>query len=202
MSAFICINTRLLKLVPSLTAAVALSATLMCTQFAQAELVISNAKDASGKATMMVRDDNQKELPPAQLGITPARIDETISLTQNKNLSKLNQSLILYNYGNKPKAINLSLVDMDESGAAIAPSETTLKPWTLINPTKFTIPAGGYQTVRMSMRLPMGFDTGQRKSMLMIEQQIDRSITYDSDGKGVTVELGSRYGLPIYINVQ
>ena len=202
MTALIYINAQLVKLLPTVTATVALSVTLICAQSAQAELVISNSIDADGKATMMVSNDSQKELPPAQLGITPARIDEVISLSQNKNLSKLNQSLTLYNYGNKPKAINLSLIDMDESGAVIEPSETTLKPWTLINPTQFNIPAGGYQTVRMSIRLPMGFELGQRKAMLMIEQQIDRSITYDTDGKGVTVELGSRYGMPIYIDVQ
>ena len=202
MTALIYINAQLVKLLPTVTATVALSVTLICAQSAQAELVISNSIDADGKATMMVSNDSQKELPPAQLGITPARIDEVISLSQNKNLSKLNQSLTLYNYGNKPKAIKLSLIDMDESGAAIEPSERTLKPWTLINPTQFDIPAGGYQTVRMSIRLPMGFELGQRKAMLMIEQQIDRSITYDTDGKGVTVELGSRYGMPIYLDVQ
>jgi len=91
---------------------------------------------------------------------------------------------------------------MDESGKPIDPSESTLKPWTLINPTQFTIPAGGYQTVRMSIRLPMGFANGKRLAMLSIEQQIDKSLTYDADGKGVTLEIGSRYGLPIAINVQ
>ncbi|MGP5104669.1 hypothetical protein ACTXMF_08150 [Psychrobacter celer] len=175
---------------------------LMTTQSAQAELVIQNSKDASGRAKMVVNDNRQKELPPAQLGISPSRIDEMVSLTQNKNLSKLNQSLTLYNYGSKPKVIKLNVIDVDESGKPIAPNESTLKPWTLINPTEFTIAPNGYQTVRMSIRLPVGFEQGVHSAMLIIEQQIDKSLTYDSDGKGVTLELGSRYGLPIHLDVQ
>lgn len=169
---------------------------------AHAELIIHTSKDASGQTNMVVNQDKQKDLPPAQLGITPARIDETISLKQNKNISRLNQSLTLYNYGNKPKKIRLNLVDMDASGKPVEPNETTLKPWTLINPTEFTIAPGGYQTVRMAIRLPIQFPAGKHGAMLSIEQQVDKSLTYDADGKGVTLEIGSRYGLPVFINVE
>ena len=195
-------NQKLTTLLPSLVVTAAVLTALIFSQSAQAELVIHNSVDDKGQVKMVVTDDRQKELPPAQLGISPSRIIETVSLTQNKNLSNFNQSLTLYNYGSKPKSIKLSLIDMDESGKPIDPSESTLKPWTLINPTQFTIPAGGYQTVRMSIRLPMGFANGKRLAMLSIEQQIDKSLTYDADGKGVTLEIGSRYGLPIAINVQ
>lgn len=170
--------------------------------YAQAELITSNSVDEQGQAQMVVRNDRQKSLPPAQLGIQPARIDETVSLTKGHSLAKLNQSLTLYNYGSKPKKISLSLVDMDTLGKAIEPSESTLKPWTLINPTQFIIPAGGYQTVRMSIRLPMDFAKGKRNAMLSIKQQIDKPLTYSADGKGVTLELGSNYGLPVFIEVQ
>lgn len=172
------------------------------TQSVQAELIIRNSVDETGQASMIVSNDRQKELPPAQLGISPAQIKETVSLTQSKNLAKLNQSLTLYNYGSKPKKISLSLIDVDESGTPIAPSESTLKPWTLINPTQFTIAPGGYQTVRMSMRLPREFGQGMHSAMLSIEQQVDKPLTYSVDGKGVTLELGSRYALPVYINIQ
>ena len=195
-------NQKLTTLLPSLVVTAAALTALIFSQSAQAELVIHNSVDGKDQVKMVVTDDRQKELPPAQLGISPSRINETVSLTQNKNMGKLNQSLSLYNYGSRPKSIKLSLIDMDESGKPIDPSESTLKPWTLINPTQFTIPAGGYQTVRMSIRLPMGFANGKRLAMLSIEQQIDKSLTYDADGKGVTLEIGSRYGLPIAINVQ
>lgn len=175
---------------------------LIGTQSAHAELIINNSVDEQGKANMVVHDDRQKGLPPAQLGIQPARIDETVSLTQGNHLAKLNQSLTLYNYGSKPKKIRLNLVDIDASGKPAEPNESTLKPWTLINPTVFTIPAGGYQTVRMSIRPPMKFAKGKRVALLSIDQQIDQPFTYDADGKGVTLELGSRYALPVYIDIQ
>lgn len=169
---------------------------------AHAELIIHTSKDANGQTSMVVNQDRQKDLPPAQLGITPSFIQESVSLKQNKNTSRLNQSLTLYNYGAKPKKIRLNLVDMDALGKPVEPSETTLKPWTLINPTEFTIAPGGYQTVRMAMRLPLEFPAGKHAAMLSIEQQVDRSLTYDEDGKGVTLEIGSRYGLPVVINVE
>ena len=169
---------------------------------AQEELIIHTSKDKNGQISMVVNQDKQKDLPPPQLGITPSNITETVSLTGNKNTARLNQSLTLYNYGTKPKKIRLNLVDMDLNGKPIEPSETTLKPWTLINPTEFTITPGGYQTVRMAIRLPLNFPAGKHVAMLSIEQQIDKSLTYDADGKGVTVEIGSRYGLPVVINIQ
>lgn len=195
-------NQKLTTLLPRLAVTAAVLTALISLQSAQAELVVHNSVDDKGQVKMVVTEDRQKELPPAQLGISPSRIDETVSLTRNKNLNKLNQSLTLYNYGTKPKAIKLSLIDMDEAGKPIGPSESTLKPWTLINPTQFTITPGGYQTVRMSIRLPMGFVEGKRLAMLSIEQQVDNAITYDTDGSGVTLEVGSRYGLPIRIDVQ
>jgi len=184
-----------------ISSAVFLASSLIA-QSAHAELIIHTSKDANGQTSMVVNQDRQKDLPPAQLGITPSFIQESVSLKQNKNTSRLNQSLTLYNYGAKPKKIRLNLVDMDNSGKPVEPSETTLKPWTLINPTEFTIAPGGYQTVRMAMRLPLEFPAGKHAAMLSIEQQVDKSLTYDADGKGVTLEIGSRYGLPVVINVE
>lgn len=169
---------------------------------AHAELITHSSKDDLGRTKMVVYDAHQKELPPAQLGITPSRINETVSLSNNKNKQGLNQSLTLYNYGNKPKIISLDIIDLDTSGTPISPSERTLKTWTLINPTLFTIPAGGYQTVRMAIRLPINFEKGQYKAMLSIEQQVENAISYDADGQGVTLEIGSRYGMPINIEIQ
>lgn len=189
-------------IVPNPVIAFILSMTLIVPTAAHAELIIHTSRDDSGQTNMVVSDDRQKQLPPAQLGISPSQINETVSLVENKNVARLNQSLTLYNYGGRPKRINLNLVDIDGSGKPITPNEQTLKPWTLINPVQFTIPAGGYQTVRMSIRLPREFAPGKHRAMLTIEQQVDKSITYDADGKGVTVELGSRYGLPVRINVQ
>ncbi|MGP4119984.1 hypothetical protein ACT3N8_09245 [Psychrobacter aquimaris] len=194
-------SQRLSKLAPGLSVA-ALTTIFMFSYPAQAELIINNSIDDGGQVQMVISEASQDGLPPAQLGIQPSVVDEMVSLTQRKNLAKLNQSFTLYNYGTKPKVIKLSLIDVDEAGKPIEPSESTLKPWTLINPTQFTIAPGGYQTVRMSIRLPTGFVEGKRHSILSIEQQIDHAVTYNTDGRGATLEIGSRYGLPITIDVQ
>lgn len=92
------------------------------------------------------------------------------------------------------------MIDLDSSGHPITSSEATLKNWTLINPTTFSIAGSGYQTVRLSIRPPKDFVKQEYKAMLLIEQQIDNPLKYDA--KGVTVELGSRYGLPIHVMVK
>lgn len=180
----------------------ALTTIVMFSYPAQAELIINNSVGNGGQVQMVISEASQDGLPPAQLGIKPSVVDEIVSLTQRKNLAKLNQSFTLYNYGIKPKVIKLSLIDVDAAGKPIEPSESTLKPWTLINPTEFTIAPGRYQTVRMSIRLPKGFVEGKRHSILSIEQQIDHAVTYNADGRGATLEIGSRYALPITIDVQ
>lgn len=194
-----------LYLNPSLSATSVIAITFIALfkpSLAYAELIIRASNDVSGKTSMIVSNDRQKELPPAQLGISPSFIQESVSLKQNKNTARLNQSVTLYNYGTKPKKIRLNLIALDTTGKPTEPSETTLKPWTLINPTEFTIAPGSYQTVRMAIRLPLEFPAGKHKALLAIEQQVDKSLTYDADGKGVTLDIGSRYGLPVSINVE
>lgn len=56
-----------------------------------------------------------------------------------------------------PKRIQVTLADVDGDFAPIASSQNTLKAWTLIAPQSFEIKAGGYQTIRLSFRLPNGF---------------------------------------------
>ena len=65
MSASLYLNVQVIKVISSLSSVVV----LVALQSAHAELIISNSKDANGQAAMLVTDDSQKELPPAQLGI-------------------------------------------------------------------------------------------------------------------------------------
>ena len=165
---------------------------------AKAELTIHTSVDKNGDTQMLVNNEAQKQLPPPQLGITPPTLHDDLVLATGK----LDKSLTLYNYSTKPKKIKLSMIDLDSSGHPITSSETTLKNWTLINPTTFSIAGSGYQTVRLSIRPPNDFVEQKYKAMLLIEQQIDNPLKYDADAKGVTVELGSRYGLPINVTVK
>lgn len=164
---------------------------------ANAEITIHTSLDEKGKNQILVKND-QQQLPPPQLGIMPPVINDKL----NRSTGKLDKSLTLYNYSSKPKKIKLSFIDLDINGKPVASTDTTLKNWVLINPTQFTIAGNGYQTIRLSVRPPKGFAKQTYKAALMIEQQIDNAMKYDPNGKGVTVELGSRYGLPIVISVE
>lgn len=147
---------------------------------------------------IVVRNNHQTGLPPAQLGISPSVVNANLELAKGS----IDKSLVLYNYNTQPKSIKLSLIDLDSNLKPTQSSSTTLKTWTLINPTQFTIPAGGYQTVRISFRPPSTFAKGDYHSVLLIEQQIDDSAHYDEADRVVRLEIGSRYGLPIKLTVR
>lgn len=146
----------------------------------------------------VVSNPEQKELPPAQLGIAPPTLKRDLVLSEGA----LNESVILYNYDDKPKIMQLSLIDTNAQGGAIAPSDDTLAPRIIINPTTFTIAPGAHQTVRLSVRLPAHFAKKTYYARLLIKQQIDHRVQYDQEGQSLTLSLGSSYGLPIVINVR
>lgn len=154
-----------------------------------AKLDTQLVKDESGQS-LMVQDTQQKGLPPAQLGISPAKIDGI--LKQSAKSFRLDKSVTFYNYTSKPKGLKLTLIDT---------KNTQLKDWTLINPRTITIPPKGQQTIRLSFRPPKTLPTQKYEATLFIEQQITDPLTYDEDGKGVTMQIGSRYGLPIALEI-
>ncbi len=157
---------------------------------------VANAADTT--AGIVVRNDKQTGLPPPQLGISPS----SINVNLDTKLGKSDTSLTIYNYNTAPKTIRLNLIDLDANLKPVASSDATLKNWTLINPTLFTIPGSGYQTVRISVRPPQGFAKATYHSVLLIEQQIDNPVQYDGKNKVVKLEIGSRYGLPMTVNVK
>lgn len=138
------------------------------------------------------------EPPPAQLGIAPPRIE--IDLQGKVN----NESITIFNYSEKPKTIDLELINLSTipNGKAIAPGPQSLSRWTLFNPKRFTIEPGESQTVRMSIRPRTKLDSGTRYGMLSIRQDMgDRDkLAQSSDGE-LTVSIGSSYGLPVIVNV-
>lgn len=109
-------------------------------------------------------------MPPAQLGISPPRLD----LTANASASqRVDTSVTFYNYGDMPKRIQVELVDVDSDFVPIASSQNTLKAWTFIAPQDFEIKAGGYQTIRLSFRLPDDFAQKSHYAFLNTKQHID-----------------------------
>lgn len=142
---------------------------------------------------------SKTSLPPPQLGIAPPRVEKTVAISQGK---RFDQSIVLYNYNNKPKTIELSLFDTNKQHKLIKPQKNTLSPWAIINPTHFTIPANGEQTIRISIRPPLGFPQKTHYAMLKINHKIENPVKMDKAGKSVTVSLGSSYGLPIIVKTK
>lgn len=158
---------------------------------------ITHAAQTASNA-IVVRNNKQAGLPPPQLGISPSIINGDL----DTKLGKFDTSLTIYNYNTTPKTIRLNLIDLDDKLKPVTSTDVTLKNWTLINPTLFTIPGNGYQTVRISVRPPQGFAKTTYHSVLLIEQQIDNPVQYDDNRKTVKLEIGSRYGLPMTVNIK
>lgn len=146
-------------------------------------------KDSQGKVV---------EMPPPQLGIAPPRLDLT-------GLARVDGSVTIYNYGSAPKKMVLDVIDVDAKANPITHSKHTLKRWAVFAPQQFEIPVGGYQTVRVSFRLPSDFPKKTHYALLTITQQVDNSVNnmVDADGNTLTtMQIGSSYHLPIRVNVK
>ena len=138
------------------------------------------------------------EPPPAQLGIAPPRIELDLQGKVN------NESITIFNYSEKPKTLDLELINLSAipNGKAIAPGPQSLSRWTLFNPKRFTIKPGESQTVRMSIRPRTKLEAGTRYGMLSIRQDLgNQSNTKKTDDEGLTVSIGSSYGLPVIVHV-
>ncbi len=138
------------------------------------------------------------EPPPAQLGIAPPRIELDLEGRAN------NESITIFNYSEKPKTIDLELINMSAipNGEVIAPGPQSLSRWTLFNPKRFTIAPGESQTVRMSIRPRTKLVSGTRYALLSVRQDMsERAKTSQNEEGDLTVSIGSSYGLPVIVHI-
>lgn len=152
---------------------------------------------AIAQAQTVTVENPNGELPPPQLGVSPPQIVQSVKLDSGE---ALNQSIVFYNYNPKPKQITVQLIDTNRKQHVIKPNKKTLSPWTLLNPTSFTIPGNGQQTIRLSIRPPVGFPKKTHYAVLQITQQVKDSITKDE--KGIVLKFGSSYALPVNIHIK
>lgn len=157
-------------------------------------LTLVTTVTSNAKTITVERPDGQ--LPPAQLGISPPTIDKSLKMGVQ---TAINQSVTFYNYNSKSKEVSVKLIDVDGDKKQIEPSKKTLAPWTILNPTKFTIPGNGQQTIRLSIRPPVGFPAKKHHAILLIQQQVKDSVTKNADG--VLLKFGSSYALPVTITI-
>ncbi len=170
----------------------------MIKQFFNGLIIFFGLIAIANSQEIVVKNTNE-DFPPPQLGISPPRLESDLLLTQGQ---RLDQSITFYNYSPKEKTIRITLYDTNANHRMIQPNNTTLTPWTILNPTEFTIPGNGEQTIRLSIRPPQGFPSGTHYAMLKVEQHVSDSVKMDADGKGVTVTLGASYGLPLIVHVK
>jgi len=110
-------------------------------------------------------------VPPAQIGVSPARIELEVGSQPTT------ESLSVVNFGDAPVEVQASVLhwDLDERNEVrtIAPTEQSLDQWIVINPLRFTVPAGGSQTVRFSVRPRVAPEPGEHRAMIYFTQQLE-----------------------------
>jgi hypothetical protein len=106
--------------------------------------------------------------PPAQIAVSPSKFELKLGPRSST------QSVTLMNLGNESVDIDVTVAnwDLDESNEVhlLEPDEQSLDQWMVINPLKFTVPAGGSQTVRFSIRPRVEPRPGEHRAMIYFNQ--------------------------------
>jgi P pilus assembly chaperone PapD len=106
--------------------------------------------------------------PPAQVAVSPSRVELQIGTKPTT------ESLTLFNYGDQPVAIGVSVVhwDLDEQNNVriIEPHEQSLDQWLVVNPLRFSVAARSSQTVRFSIRPRVRPEPGEHRAMIYFDQ--------------------------------
>ncbi|MDX1389719.1 MAG: molecular chaperone [Acidobacteriota bacterium] len=106
--------------------------------------------------------------PPAQIAVSPSRFEVEIGSKPTT------ESVDVVNLGDRPVSIQVTVAtwDLDERNQVriLEPDEQSLDQWMVVNPLRFTIPAGKSQTVRFSVRPKVRPLPGEHRAMLYFEQ--------------------------------
>jgi len=106
--------------------------------------------------------------PPAQIAVSPSKFELNIGPRSTT------QSVTLMNLGDQPVDINVTVAnwDLDEANQVhlLEPDEQSLDQWMVINPLQFTVPGGGSQTVRFSIRPRVEPEPGEHRAMIYFNQ--------------------------------
>jgi P pilus assembly chaperone PapD len=134
--------------------------------------------------------------PLARMGISPDRYEVSFDERGGET-----QSLMVQNFGDKPITVKLSVNhwDLDENGRirVIAPHESSLDQWIVINPLTVTIPPNSPQTIRWAIMPRLQPKQGEYRAIVFIEEDLPPR----EESEGTQVRMKMRYGLPIYGHV-
>lgn len=133
-------------------------------------------------------------MPPAtalNIGVTPSRVE--LEINSNKTRS---QSIRVLNPSSEPievKAVIRSWVmSEDNKLQEFSAGEQSLEQWIIFTPSKFTIPAGGAQTVRFAIRPKVQPKSGEHRAVIYFEE------VPPGNDKSKGVRIVGRLGVVIY----
>ncbi len=129
--------------------------------------------------------------PPPSIGVSPSRLE--ISVGKQNTMG----SATVLNMSNQEITVKTSVVDFDldeeNQFRELAPAPGSLPTAMMVNPSEFTIPANGSQTVRFAIMPQRLTGEGEHRAMLFFSELVDTS--------QAGVKLNFRLGMPIYANV-
>lgn len=108
----------------------------------------------------------------------------------------VNESISVHNLKKKPVSMHVELYtwthDEHYRVKLIAPTPQTLDQWMVVSPLRFTIPAGGEQTVRFSIRPRVKPEPGEHRAILYLSEE------ENPEKKSGTIQMLGQYGIGIY----
>jgi hypothetical protein len=128
---------------------------------------------------------------PITIGVSPPRVEMEIGARPTT------EAIRVFNFGSEPMGVSVSVVNWELDGdnrlAVLEPTEHSLDRWMVINPLRFTVEPGGFQTVRFSVRPKVEPPTGEYRAMVYFQQ--DPGFTQAAERP---VRVVGRIGVAIY----
>ena len=109
------------------------------------------------------------EIPPITIGVSPPRFEVKIGTTP------VNQAIKVFNFGESRASIEVFVYDweLDDENKIklLGPTEQSLDQWMIINPLRFTVEPGDFQTVRFSIRPKVQPEIGEHRALIYFQQK-------------------------------
>ena len=132
----------------------------------------------------------------AQIAVSPQILDVDLDDPQQTYAFRL------YNYTSDDKHVRVSLAnwtfDEDNKVVNLAPTETSLDHWTIINPLEFEIPQGKSQAVRLSIRPAIALPPGEHRLMVYFDELPPKDKSKEAPA---TLRVRFRIGAAVYAHV-
>lgn len=129
--------------------------------------------------------------PPPSIGVSPSRLEIRVGKQNTMG------SATVLNMSNHEISVKTSVVDFDldeqNQFRELEPTPGSLPTAMMVNPSEFTIPANGSQTVRFAIMPQRLKGEGEHRAMLFFSELVDTS--------HAGVKLNFRLGMPIYATV-